>query len=36
MTNDKKIVTHIPITNLWSDNGNLFAKIEKYLTADDI
>ena len=36
MDNDKKIVTQIPMTNLWTDNENVFAKRERYLTADDI
>lgn len=36
MDNDKKIVTQIPITNLWTDKENIFVKREKYLTADDI
>jgi hypothetical protein len=36
MDNDKKIVTQIPMTNLWKDNENIFAKREKYLTAEDI
>jgi hypothetical protein len=36
MDNNKKIVTQFPMTNLWTDNRNLFAKREKYLTANDI
>ncbi len=36
MDNDKKIVTQIPMTNLWTDNENVFVKRERYLTADDI
>lgn len=36
MKNDKKIVTQIPMTNLWTDTENIFAKREKYLTSDDI
>jgi hypothetical protein len=36
MDSDKKIVTHIPITNLWTDDGNISVKRERYLTEDDI
>jgi hypothetical protein len=36
MDNNKKIVTQLPLTNLWTDKKNIFAKREKYLTASDI
>ncbi|MBK7988429.1 MAG: hypothetical protein IPK11_16410 [Ignavibacteria bacterium] len=36
MDNSKKIVTQIPINNLWRDNQSIFAKRNRYLTADDI
>jgi hypothetical protein len=36
MDNDKKIVTQMPMTNLWTVNENVLAKRERYLTADDI
>lgn len=36
MENEKKIVTQIPLTNLWTDAENVIAKREKYLTASDI
>ena len=36
MENEKKIVTQIPLINLWTDTENIFAKRERYLTAGDI
>lgn len=36
MDNNKKIVTQIPMTNLWTDLETVFAKRERYITADDI
>ncbi len=34
--NNKKIVTQLPLINLWKDKENIFAHREKYLSADDI
>jgi hypothetical protein len=36
MDNNKKIVTQLPLTNLWSDNEVIYAVREKYLTLDNI
>jgi hypothetical protein len=36
MENEKKIVTQIPLINLWTDAENIFAKRERYLTVGDI
>lgn len=36
MNNEKNIVTQIPMANLSTDNENIFAKREKYLTVDHI
>ena len=36
MENEKKIVTQIPLTSIWTDAENVIAKREKYLTASDI
>jgi hypothetical protein len=34
--NNKKIVTQLPLINLWKDKENIFAHREKYLSADDV
>ena len=36
MDNNKKIVTQFPLTNLWTDNEDIYAEREKHLTADNI
>ena len=36
MENNRKIVTQMPMTFIWTDSENIIAKREKYLTADDI
>lgn len=36
MTNDKKIVVQLPLTNLWADNEDIFAQRGIYLTKANI
>jgi hypothetical protein len=36
MEKNKKLVTQMPMTFIWTDSENIFVKREKYLTADDI
>ncbi len=36
MNNNQKIVTRIPLKNLWTDIEDIYAYREKYLTVDNI
>jgi len=36
MNNTEKIVTKIPLDNLWNDNEEIYASREKYLTEEGI
>lgn len=36
MTSINKIVTEIPLTNLWRDKEHIYAKRERHLTANDV
>lgn len=36
MYNNKKIVTQIPLTNLWTDNEDIYAERKNYLSVEKI